>query len=134
GRRLPRAGRPRARREAPSRRARREPDGALGDGAHGVSAEQFGATLHAAAYAKVNLALAVGRAEGPKGWHPIASWMACVDLRDDMDLLALDPSRASRYAILWADDAPKRSDIDWPIAKDLAVRARSEERRVGEAC
>lgn len=74
-------------------------------------------------FAKVNLALAVGRPEGEKGYHPISSWMACVDLRDDLHLLALDPSRASRYAILWHDDAPKRTDIDWPIAKDLAVRA-----------
>lgn len=88
-----------------------------------MNADRAGTARRAASYAKVNLALAVGRPEGPGGYHPIASWMACIDLRDDMDLLALDPCRASRYAILWADDAPKRSDIDWPIAKDLAVRA-----------
>jgi 4-diphosphocytidyl-2-C-methyl-D-erythritol kinase len=29
----------------------------------------------------------------------------------------------SRYAILWHADAPRRSEIDWPITKDLAVRA-----------
>lgn len=73
--------------------------------------------------AKVNLALAVGPPEGERGYHPISSWMASVDLRDTLTLTPLDESRASRYAILWHDDAPRRSDIDWPIAKDLAVRA-----------
>lgn len=82
-----------------------------------------GLTVVRAAPAKVNLALAVGPPEGERGYHPIASWMACVDLRDTLTLTPLDESRASRYAILWHDDAPRRSDIDWPITKDLAVRA-----------
>ncbi len=88
-----------------------------------MSEHRVGEVTRRSGFAKVNLALAVGPPEGEKGYHPISSWMACVDLRDDLDLLALDPSRASRYAILWHDDAPKRSDVDWPIAKDLAVRA-----------
>ncbi|MFW5654000.1 MAG: 4-(cytidine 5'-diphospho)-2-C-methyl-D-erythritol kinase, partial [Planctomycetota bacterium] len=29
----------------------------------------------------------------------------------------------SRYAIIWADDAMRKTDIDWSITKDLAVRA-----------
>lgn len=82
--------------------------------------------------AKVNLALAVGAPEGERGYHPISSWMAPVDLRDTLTLTPLDESRASRYAILWHDDAPRRTDIDWPIAKDLAVRAHHAlEARVG---
>jgi 4-diphosphocytidyl-2-C-methyl-D-erythritol kinase len=97
-----------------------------------VSEDRVGEVVFRAGFAKVNLALAVGRPEGPKGYHPISSWMACVDLRDDLHLLALDPSRASRYAILWHDDAPKRTDIDWPITKDLAVRAQHAlEERIG---
>jgi 4-diphosphocytidyl-2-C-methyl-D-erythritol kinase len=97
-----------------------------------VSEHRVGQVALRSGFAKVNLALAVGRPEGPKGYHPISSWMACVDLRDDLHLLALEPSRASRYAILWHDDAPKRSDIDWPITKDLAVRAQHAlEERIG---
>lgn len=97
-----------------------------------MSVHRVGEVTRRSGFAKVNLALAVGRPVGEKGYHPIASWMACVDLRDDLHLLALDPSRASRYAILWHDDAPKRSDIDWPITKDLAVRAQHAiEERVG---
>lgn len=97
-----------------------------------MSEHRVGEVVRTGGYAKVNLALAVGKPEGEKGYHPIASWMAAVDLRDDMHLLALDPSRASRYAILWHDDALKRSDIDWPITKDLAVRAQHAlEERIG---
>ncbi len=97
-----------------------------------MSEDRVGEVAFRAGFAKVNLALAVGRPEGPKGYHPISSWMACVDLRDDLHLLALDPSRASRYAILWHEEAPKRTDIDWPITKDLAVRAQHAlEERIG---
>lgn len=97
-----------------------------------MSVDPVGQVARRSGLAKVNLALAVGRPEGPKGYHPIASWMACVDLRDDLHLLTLDPSRASRYAILWHDAAPRRSDIDWPITKDLAVRAQHAlEERIG---
>ena len=95
----------------------------MGEGSPRVSEHRVGEVTRRSGFAKVNLALAVGRPEGEKGYHPISSWMACVDLRDDLHLLALDPSRASRYAILWHDGAPKRTDVDWPIAKDLAVRA-----------
>ncbi len=97
-----------------------------------MSEDRVGEVAFRAGFAKVNLALAVGRPEGQKGYHPISSWMACVDLRDDLHMLALDPSRASRYALLWHEDAPKRSDIDWPITKDLAVRAQHAlEERIG---
>lgn len=75
------------------------------------------------AHAKINLALAVGPAEGEKGRHPIASWMAPLDLCDDLTLTCLEPDRASRYAIVWAPGAPRTSAVDWPITKDLAVRA-----------
>ncbi|MEE2719879.1 MAG: hypothetical protein VX727_08850 [Planctomycetota bacterium] len=72
--------------------------------------------------AKLNLLLAV---DPPRedGMHPIASWMVTLDLVDDLEVVRLEPDRFSRYAILWHDDARSRSDIDWPITSDLAVRA-----------
>lgn len=75
--------------------------------------------------AKVNLALAVGPAgliaDDPR--HLICSWMLAVDLVDDLTLTPLDEGFFSRYAILWAADARRKTDIDWSITKDLAVRA-----------
>lgn len=82
------------------------------------------------AFAKVNLALSVGpplteaeAGEGRAGLHPIASWMARVDLADELQITRLEDGFLSRYAILWHDDAPRKTPIDWSITKDLAVRA-----------
>lgn len=72
--------------------------------------------------AKVNLALSVG-APGVDRMHPIASWMVTVDLHDELLLTQLPEPSFSRYAILWHAEALRRSDIDWSITKDLAVRA-----------
>jgi 4-diphosphocytidyl-2-C-methyl-D-erythritol kinase len=72
--------------------------------------------------AKLNLALAVGQRRDD-GMHPICSWMISIDLADEMQLTRLEDDRLSRYAILWHEDARRRSDIDWPITRDLAVRA-----------
>jgi 4-diphosphocytidyl-2-C-methyl-D-erythritol kinase len=75
--------------------------------------------------AKVNLALAVGPVEPETGdpRHPICSWMVPIDFYDDLTVTALDPGYFSRYAIIWAEDAKRKTDIDWPITKDLAVKA-----------
>lgn len=75
------------------------------------------------ARAKINLALAVDAPTGPDGLHPIASWMARLDLADDLELTRLEVGYLSRYAIIWKNDAPKPTPIDWSITKDLAVRA-----------
>lgn len=72
--------------------------------------------------AKLNLALSVGP-PGADRMHPIASWMVTLDFGDDLHLRMLDPGRDSLYAVVWARDAPRQSSIDWPIQKDLAVRA-----------
>ncbi|MCP3902989.1 MAG: 4-(cytidine 5'-diphospho)-2-C-methyl-D-erythritol kinase [Planctomycetes bacterium] len=72
--------------------------------------------------AKANLALAVGP-RGPDGFHEICSWMVTIDLCDELDVARLEPGRLSRYAILWHDQARRRSEIDWSITDDLAVRA-----------
>lgn len=81
----------------------------------------------ARAHAKVNLALAVGAPILPgsagAGYHPIASWMHCVSLADELHARHLGASDASRFSIEWAADAPRKSPIDWPIEGDLTFRA-----------
>jgi len=72
--------------------------------------------------AKLNLALSVGPPNAA-GMHPIASWMVTVNYHDDLHLTRLSPGTLSRYAILWHKDAKRRSEINWSITKDLAVRA-----------
>lgn len=86
------------------------------------------------AYAKVNLALAVGPPAPPRGFHPIASWFACIELHDDVELAAHPEGRPSEWRIEWAADAVRPTPIDWPIEKDLAVRAhRALESAAGRA-
>jgi 4-diphosphocytidyl-2-C-methyl-D-erythritol kinase len=83
------------------------------------------------AHAKLNLLLSVGSPEGadaPRaGWHRILSWFTCIDLYDDIEVITLRQSDASRYEVAWAEDAPLPAShsrvIDWAIEKDLCVRA-----------
>ncbi len=81
------------------------------------------------AYAKINLMLSVGQAlpaqHEKAGYHPICSWFSCVDVFDDVCVERLGDGQASRYDVSWADDAAPefKREIDWPIEKDLAVRA-----------
>jgi 4-diphosphocytidyl-2-C-methyl-D-erythritol kinase len=79
------------------------------------------------AFAKLNLALAVSAPEPSTsvrpGWHRICSWFAPIALHDDLEIRALGGRAASRFEIAWAADAPRVSPIDWPLEKDLAVRA-----------
>jgi 4-diphosphocytidyl-2-C-methyl-D-erythritol kinase len=88
-------------------------------------------TVAQRAPAKLNLALSVG-APDQQGMHPICTWMVTLDLCDELLVTRLEPDRASRYAILWHHEARRRRAIDWPIARDLAVRAHlSMERHTG---
>ena len=83
--------------------------------------------------AKLNLALSVG---GPAadGMHPIAGWMVTVNLHDDLELVRLPTGTPSRYAVIWHDDARRRSEIDWSMSKDLAAQAHQAlERSVGRS-
>lgn len=73
--------------------------------------------------AKLNLALSVGPVDAATRMHPICSWMVTVDIYDELQVQTLPAGSLSRYAIMWHNDARRRSDINWPIAKDLAVRA-----------
>ncbi len=79
-------------------------------------------TLTCQAPAKLNLALSVGPPD-EEGMHPICTWMVSIDLCDELAVTRLEADRLSRYAIVWHEDAKRQSDIDWPITRDLAVRA-----------
>lgn len=79
--------------------------------------------LNIAAHAKVNLALAVGAPAPPHGFHPICSWLSAIDLFDDVQIERREGHVISEYSVEWAPDAPRPTPIDWPIEKDLAVRA-----------
>ncbi|MFN9125236.1 MAG: hypothetical protein ACK5WD_05345, partial [bacterium] len=72
--------------------------------------------------AKVNLALSVSPPTAA-GMHEIASWMVTTAFADELEVKRLPADRPSRFSIDWHEDARRRTDIDWPIRKDLAVRA-----------
>jgi len=83
-------------------------------------------------YAKVNLALAVGPPIEPPalkaGFHPIASWMACIDLADELTLVRQPEGEKTDYLVRWFDGKP----VEWAPETDLAVRAhRLMEREAG---
>ena len=91
-------------------------------------------TLTRQAHAKINLALAVGPARASDGMHPIASWMAPIDLCDTVAMQRLPDGDGSRFEIAWAPEALRPTPIDWPIEADLAVRAvRAMETETGRA-
>lgn len=91
--------------------------------------------IHARAYAKVNLCLAVAppehavHADGTPnrraGWHRIASWFACVGLADDIWVERTDQAGVVEATVEFADgpDGTPLGRVDWPMEKDLAVRA-----------
>ncbi len=86
--------------------------------------------------AKVNLALSVGPPAAASsthpGWHPIASWMASIDLCDDVAVTPLPPGSPSTLSVAFAPDAPRPEPIVWRRDQDLAWRAlRALEDRVG---
>lgn len=80
-------------------------------------------TVHLRCPAKVNLALAVAPPDPATGLHPIASWMVAVDLCDELVIRRMPDESASTSAIRFADDAPRPERVDWPLDRDLAVRA-----------
>lgn len=88
------------------------------------------------AYAKINLILSVGAPEpvgaAKPGFHRIASWMAPIELHDDVEVSRLPEGSTSEWSASWAEDAPRPTTIDWPMERDLAVRAlRVVESRMG---
>lgn len=85
------------------------------------------------ANAKVNLTLSVGEVLD-NGMHLIESKMARVAFFDDLEITRLDSHATSRYTIRWHEDAPRKTEIDWSVTDDLAVRAHSLiEKVVGHA-
>ncbi|MEO1237054.1 MAG: hypothetical protein AAFX76_09725 [Planctomycetota bacterium] len=78
--------------------------------------------------AKLNLSLAVGRPDAQTRLHPISSRMIALDFADTVAverLPAEDSSGtdSSLFTIAFADDAPRRQAVDWPLDRDLASRA-----------
>jgi len=90
------------------------------------------------AHAKLNLALWVGAAlprDHPRaGFHPICSWMTCIDLFDEVTVEPLAPGAPTEFSVQWAADAPRQTPINWPPEKDLTLRAvRALEARAGRS-
>jgi len=84
--------------------------------------------------AKINLALAVGPPT-ETGMHPIASWMVALGLGDTLHLepCDVDTPDEQRFAVAYADDAPRPGVVDWPREQDLAWRALERlERHAGQ--
>ena len=79
------------------------------------------------AHAKVNLALALAPPEpagGERaGWHRICTWMHSIDLSDEVLAERMPAGGTHTWSARWADDAPRAGLIDWPLHKDLALRA-----------
>mgnify|MGYP005852192045 CR=1 FL=1 len=79
------------------------------------------------AFAKLNLALAVGPPEGAwserPGWHRIASWSCAVALADEVRVRRLPEGAACTWSFDCASDAPRRIAFDWPVPSDLTFRA-----------
>ena len=74
--------------------------------------------------AKVNLSLSVGSPQPAQNMlHPLVSMMTTVDFCDELSITRLDEGDLSRYAVLWHEEAPRKSQINWSITSDLAVRA-----------
>lgn len=79
------------------------------------------------AHAKINLALSVGtpipQGLPDAGMHPIASWVAAIDLYDDVRYEPRDDGAGIALTRHWAGDAPVRSALHWPEEQDLCCRA-----------
>jgi 4-diphosphocytidyl-2-C-methyl-D-erythritol kinase len=88
----------------------------------GILGEMPIKTIQRMAPAKVNLSLSVGM-QNTQGMHQVASKAVCVDFSDDIEVTRLEEDGLSRYAILWHEDAKRKSPIDWSVTNDLAVRA-----------
>ena len=88
----------------------------------GILGEMSIQTIQRTAPAKVNLSRSVD-SQNDQGMHPIASRAVCVAFSDDLEVTRLEDGDLSRYAILWHDDAKRKTPIDWSVTNDLAVRA-----------
>jgi 4-diphosphocytidyl-2-C-methyl-D-erythritol kinase len=85
--------------------------------------ESGSSSFRTLAHAKVNLALAVGRRQGPRGMHPICSWMHAIELADEIEIDRLDEGQKSVYELGWVASGGVLQPIAWAIEDDLAVRA-----------
>jgi len=83
--------------------------------------------------AKINLALSVGSPRDD-GLHPVVSWMVPIAFGDTLLMRRAEGDTGGAVRIRFAEDAPRPGAVDWPIERDLAVRAwRAVEAEVGRA-
>ena len=80
------------------------------------------------AYAKLNLALAVGpgiNAPGTPhhGYHPICSYMHAIELFDTIEIERSWDEPETRFDIAWSTIDGSSRPVDWPIERDLVCRA-----------
>ena len=87
----------------------------------GILGEMSIKTIQRTAPAKVNLSLSVGM-QNEQGMHPVVSKAVCVAFSDDIEVTRLEEDDLSRYAILWHEEAKRKTPIDWLVTNDLAVR------------
>lgn len=84
--------------------------------------------------AKVNLVLKVQRAKPNTPLHNIASWMIPIGLYDHLTVRRLPNDTASTADIHFNHDSPRQETVDWPLDRDLAVRAhRACEKHLGRS-
>jgi 4-diphosphocytidyl-2-C-methyl-D-erythritol kinase len=80
----------------------------------------YASSMQLQAHAKLNLALAVDAPVPPSGYHPLCSWFVALDLADS---LRIEPATTTTLNIQWAVDAPRPVAIDWPMERDLCIKA-----------
>ncbi len=110
-------------------------------------------TLRLLAPAKINLCLSVGaplpagstdrfdeRGErDTSGYHPIASWFAPIALFDQVKVERLSEGHSAEtdgdgtersFEVVWAKEGGESHPVEWPLDRDLAVRAHGLMERV----
>ena len=81
--------------------------------------------ISARAYAKLNLALAIGPAvDDPAsrshGYHPICSYMHAIELHDTIEI---ERASSTEYDIAWLSEKGSADPVGWALESDLGVRA-----------
>ena len=80
------------------------------------------------AYAKLNLALAVGApvdapGEQTHGYHPICSYMHGIDLHDTIEIERVQHRGATKFDIAWSKGDGLTQPVEWLQEQDLVVKA-----------
>jgi len=94
--------------------------------------QDYASAMLLQAHAKLNLALAVDLPVPPSGYHPLCSWFVTLDLADS---IRVEPATITSLHVKWAADAPRSEPIEWPMERDLCIKAlRTFEMFIGAPC